>query len=194
MTGETPVLPAPVTEALRVRAHFACRRAARYYNPTNAAVGLRLGGGPAVRIGDVQNGGGTAVLAMADTRTTFSLAQWLIVALLGAIALLLAGGLATSPAPAQAQTGSAGAPSGVFAIAGQITHETYGLYLVDLRNDTICMYEYLGGERRLLRLMAARTFLFDRQLDAYNTEPPPADIQKLVQSARRQKDVPTTRP
>ena len=141
-----------------------------------------------------RDSGGTAVVAMADTRTTFSLAQWLIVALLGAIALLLAGGLASSPAPAYAQTGAGGAAGGVFAVAGQITRDTYGLYLVDLRNDTICLYEYLGGERRLLRLMAARTFTFDRQLDAYNTEPPPADIQKLVQNARRQKDVPTTRP
>jgi len=123
-----------------------------------------------------------------------SAAQWTIVAVLAAIAVFLAAELAFSPSPAGAQTGSAEPPQaagGVFAVAGQVTRDSYGLYLVDLRNDTICLYEYVGGDRRLW-LRAARTFKYDRQLDSYNTEPAPAKIADLVSQARRLKEVEKT--
>ena len=84
-----------------------------------------------------------------------------------------------------------GAGGGVFAIAGQITRDTYGLYLVDSRQGTVCVYQYLNAKRQL-RLLAARTFVYDRQLDSYNTEPKPADIAKMVAEARRLRT--TTRP
>ncbi len=73
-------------------------------------------------------------------------------------------------------------------MAGQITRDTYGLYLVDRRSGTICLYEYLAGQK-VLRLRAARTFTFDLQLDELNTAPSPADIARLVGRARRLKDV-----
>ena len=121
-------------------------------------------------------------------------AQWAIVAVLAAIAVFLAAELAFLPSPASAQTGSPSpsqAAGGVFAVAGQVTRDSYGLYLVDLRNDTICLYEYVGDDRRLW-LRAARTFKYDRQLDSYNTEPAPAKIADLVSQARRLKDVEKT--
>lgn len=114
-----------------------------------------------------------------------------------AATVLLAGGVGILASqlfrdtPAVAQTGSGGS-SGVFVIAGQVTRDTYGLYLVDPQNSTICLYQYLANERRL-RLVAARTYLFDRQLDSYNTDPEPAEIEKLVQEARRLRTT-TTRP
>ena len=120
--------------------------------------------------------------------TAGSAAQWAIAGLLAAIAVLLAAELVFSPSPAVAQTGSAGAVEGVFAIAGQITGDSYGLYLVDLRNGTICVYEYAGRPGRL-SLRAARTFIYDCQLDSYNTEPDPADIAEKVSRARRLRDV-----
>jgi len=123
-------------------------------------------------------------------RRSASAARWLIVVLLAFVAGALAGQLLVSASPARAQTGSAGRPDGVFAIAGQLTRETYGLYLVDVQNGTICLYEYLNRDR-CLRLMAARTFVYDRKLDSYNTKPLPADVAKMVAEARRLKDAPT---
>ncbi len=116
--------------------------------------------------------------------------QWLVVVLLALVAGALAGQLLSGAAPASGQTGSPARTQGVLAVAGQVTRDTYGLYLVDLRNSTICMYQYLHGER-CLRLMAARTFIYDRQLDSYNTKPSPTDIAKMVANARRLKDVKT---
>jgi len=114
--------------------------------------------------------------------------RWLIVSGLIGVAGVLAGALLAPQAGAQ--VGAAQAPAygaaggGVFAIAGQITRDTYGLYLVDARQGTICVYQYLSA-KRTLRLLAARTFVYDRQLDSYNTEPKPADIAKMVAEARR---------
>ncbi len=122
--------------------------------------------------------------------------QWLIVASLAVAAALLGANLLAPPRPAEAQTGSAsgsgggsaGAAGEIFAVAGQISRDTYGLYLLDNRNGTICLYEYVPTTRKL-RLVAARTFIYDRQLDSYNTEPTPRDVAKLVAEARRLKEV-----
>ena len=116
-------------------------------------------------------------------------ATWLVVILLAVIAtcLLIEVGFATSAA--RAQVTSAGA-KGVFAIAGQITRDSYGLYLVDLENATICVYQYLPGSRRL-RLMAARTYVFDCRLDDYNNaDPLPRDVKKIVEQQERLKTAP----
>jgi hypothetical protein len=131
-------------------------------------------------------------------------AGWLSVVLLSAIA----GGLAATllrQAPAAAQTGPAvpaavpaAAASGpaaqagnIVAVAGQLTPNNYGLYLIDLQTGTICVYQFVTTERneKQLRLAAARTFLFDRQLEEYNTEPSPATIADRVKAAKRLKDV-----
>lgn len=112
-----------------------------------------------------------------------SAAKWLIVVLLAVIAtcLMIEVGWTTSAARAQV-AGAGGAPT-VFAVAGKVTPETYGLYLVDLKYNTICVYQYLPASRRL-RLMAARTFVFDRQLEDYNTELSPREVKKLVEQQR----------
>lgn len=123
-------------------------------------------------------------------------ARWLVVIFLAVIAtcLLVELGFTSSAARGQiaggVQQSAAGRDGGkrLFAVAGQVTKDTYGLYLVDLENDTICMYQYLPGTRRL-RLMAARTFIYDCQLDEYNTEPLPREIKSLVEQHRRLKGV-----
>ena len=43
-----------------------------------------------------------------------------------------------------------------------------------------------------LRLLAARTYAFDRKLDQYNTEPDPLEIKKLRDDARRLDKTATT--
>ena len=86
--------------------------------------------------------------------------------------------------------GAAGAAGGgkVFGIAGQVSADSYGVYLVDLEKGTMCLYEYVARDRRLW-LRAARTFQADVQLDSYNTMPPPKEVSKMVAEARRLKDV-----
>ncbi len=124
--------------------------------------------------------------------------RWLAVIALAMAAGLLAGELfRAAPAGAQGQPGApvqaaSAAPEGVFAVAGEIARDAYGVYLVDLRRSTICLYQYYSGDRRL-RLVAARTYVFDAQLDSYNTEPTPEEVSKLVAGARRLKEV-TTKP
>lgn len=118
-------------------------------------------------------------------------ARWLMVILLAVIVVMLGCELFSSPAEADAKTGWAGDEEGkVFALAGQISKDTYGLYLVDMKNSTICVYRLANNGQ--LRLAAARTFIYDCQLDSYNTEPLPKDVAKLVARAKRLKDIRTT--
>ena len=77
---------------------------------------------------------------------------------------------------------------GVVAVAGQISRDIYGLHLIDLKNGTICVYGMTGSGQ--LKLLAARTYIYDCQLDSYNTTPLPKEIAKLVARARRLKTVP----
>ncbi len=115
---------------------------------------------------------------------------YVIVATLGAVVALLAWQLVSPAGLASAQSAaSASSANGpVTAIAGQLTKDNYGLYLIDAQSGTICVYQYFPSDRKL-RLMSARAFLFDRQLDEYNTEPPLSEINDLVRNARRVKDV-----
>jgi hypothetical protein len=115
------------------------------------------------------------------------------VALLAVIAavLIIVACQANSPAYAQ-PIGAGGEPQGVFAVAGQISRDAYGLYLVDPQQSTVVVYEYNPGTRRL-RLAASRTFLFDRQLESYNTDPLPSEVADMVRQARRIPDT-TTQP
>ena len=121
-------------------------------------------------------------------------AQWLIVVLLAVIAtcLLIEVGFSTSRAYAQVGSGVKG---NIFAVAGQLSRETYGVFLVDAENGTICIYEWVPDKiaGRKLRLMAARNFSFDMQLDDYNTEPLPREIRILVEQHPRLNDA-TTQP
>lgn len=115
-----------------------------------------------------------------------SSARWLVVGLLAVIAacLLVEVGLTASSADnAPLAAGSAGGDS-VLVVAGQVTRDSYGLYLVDQANRTICVYQWSPTSRKL-RLLAARTYLFDTKLDQYNTEPDPLEIKKLSDRARR---------
>jgi len=122
----------------------------------------------------------------------WALSRWLIVALLGVIAacLLIEVGAATSAARGEVTSGQGGK---LFAVAGQISPGTFGLYLVDLENSTISVYQYVSTDKRL-RLVAARNVLFDRQLDEYNTQPSPREIKTLIGQQKRLSEEPATAP
>jgi hypothetical protein len=87
---------------------------------------------------------------------------------------------------AQAQV-SSGQRRNVFAVAGAIARDGYGIYLVDVDSGTMSLYEWVPDRvtGRKLRLLAARNYSFDLQLDDYNTEPLPREIKALVEQHRR---------
>ena len=119
------------------------------------------------------------------------MAKGLVVALLAVIAAVLMVQAARSVSEAQAQTlGSGGQAGKTFAIAGQITSDSYGLYLVDLEKQTIAMYQWLPAVRKL-RFLAARNYAFDLQLEDYNTEQSPSEIRNLVLQQRRLRNAAT---
>jgi hypothetical protein len=129
--------------------------------------------------------------ALNPTRPTASAARWITVALLAVIAGCLLVQLGAGTAPAAAQI-SSGGKSNVFAVAGQITSDSYGLYLVDVEAQRVSVYQYLPNIRRL-QLRAVRNYSFDLRLDEYNTEPLPREIKKLVEQHQPLGE-PTTRP
>lgn len=116
---------------------------------------------------------------------------WVIAGLLGVIVVALLLELGIGASSVHAQVGAGGRDS-VFVVAGQVTPETYGLYLVDTTHKRICVYQWLQGTRKL-RLMAVRNYTFDLRLDEYNTEKLPRDIKKLVEQSRPLDGKPSSR-
>jgi hypothetical protein len=110
--------------------------------------------------------------------------QWVIVVLLSVIAtcLLIEVGVGASSATAQVTSVGGG---DTLVVGGQITKDSYGLYLVDTKRQALCVYQWLPGTRKL-RLMASRTFKFDVQLDEYNADKPtPSEVKSLVEQNKR---------
>ena len=70
--------------------------------------------------------------------------------------------------------------NGLFLMPGQLYQNTWGCYVMDVERQTLCAYEYMPGSKQL-RLVAARYFAHDRQLQNYNTSPAPDEIERLVQ-------------
>ena len=110
--------------------------------------------------------------------------QWAVVILLTVIATALVIAVVQAQATAQAQTYEQPVrPDGPMpvAVAGEIVRGGYGLYLVDPENQTILVYQYVTSSRGdALKLMAARTYRYDRLLKAYNTEP---DLKTVMEAA-----------
>jgi hypothetical protein len=83
----------------------------------------------------------------------------------------------TAMADPQAPAGSTGG-NGLFVMPGQLSSNTWGCYLMDTDHQTLCVYQYTPAEQTL-RLVAARSFRYDRMMGNYNTAPPPLDIRDL---------------
>ena len=111
-------------------------------------------------------------------------AQWAIVVLLSVIATCLIMEIGFGASAATAQVTSVGGGD-VLVVGGQITKDSYGLYLVDTKKQALAIYQWLPASRKL-RLMAARTFKFDVQLDEYNADKPtPSEVKLLVEQSKR---------
>ena len=105
--------------------------------------------------------------------------RWLFVAVLAVVAacLVVDVGFAVARGP-----GLSGGDN-VLAVAGPLTSDTNGLFLVDLDNETILVYQYSSGKNRL-RFSAARTFAYDRLLEDYSTSPSPEQIRRMVERSQ----------
>ena len=110
--------------------------------------------------------------------------QWVIVVILSVIATCLVLELGFGASSATGQVTSVGG-NDMLVVGGQITKDSYGLYLVDMKRQSLCVYQWLPGTRKL-RLMAARTFAYDVQLDQYNADKPtPREVKRLVEQNKR---------
>jgi hypothetical protein len=130
--------------------------------------------------------GEPASVSPANSQTT---ALWVIAVLLAVIATCLVLRLIDGPGllpQAQAQTARMGA-HGVFAFTGQLGPRTYGLFMVDVDAGNVWCYEY-AAEKGKLRLVAGRSFLYDRYLEEFNTDSPtPGEVAQLVDRMRAHK-------
>jgi len=96
---------------------------------------------------------------------------WVVAVLLAFVAGLLwsrsEGSLALAQAPPLAGA------RGVYAFAGQIDRNTYGLFMLDIEQGTLWCYEMVNEDGvRKLRLVAGRTWLYDRYLRDFNCAAP----------------------
>lgn len=91
--------------------------------------------------------------------------------------------------------------AGFFLMPAQFGTNQWGCYVMDVDAQTLVAYRYDSGGSSVgtLRLAAARSFRWDRQLTSFNVgAPTPAEVQKLValerdQALRPDSDA-TTRP
>lgn len=94
---------------------------------------------------------------------------------------------ATGPGTAWAQSPPLAGARGVYAFTGQIARDQYGLFMLDIDAGTIWCYAFdkVDGTQKL-RLIAARTWIYDRYLQDFNCAAPDfREIRALVTQQRQ---------
>ncbi|MCY2929047.1 MAG: hypothetical protein NTV86_06050 [Planctomycetota bacterium] len=116
---------------------------------------------------------------------TGAAARGFVLALLAVVAACLLIEAARGGSPAQAQPGAPEAPASLIAVTGLVGQDAHGLFLIDPRTRTMCVYRYLGNTNKL-QLLAARNVSYDLQLDDYNNAAKsPRDIREIVEKQKR---------
>ena len=114
---------------------------------------------------------------------------WLICVSLMVIATCLVLRLDSAGRPvALAQPMSRAGARGVFAFTGQLSKNTFGVFMVDVDTSTLWCYEVLPS-KPLLKLVAARSWKYDRYLEEYNIDPDtaPPIIEEIVEQQRQRR-------
>ncbi len=111
--------------------------------------------------------------------------RWVLPAyiVLSLLVLFFAAGKLGSPVSAKAELQTEGS-SEISAVPIQIERDKYGLAMVDTVNQTLWIYEInsTGPAHNRLRLIAARSWRYDRLLKQYNTaEPKPEQVRMLLE-------------
>lgn len=119
--------------------------------------------------------------------------HWLIAVLLAVIAtgLWMRPGTPSLPA-AWAQNQPLVGARGIFAFTGPLDRDRYGLFMLDVDEGTIWCYAFdtVAGTYKL-RLIAARSWIYDRYLQDFNcAEPDFRAVQALVNQQRAQSAAP----
>jgi hypothetical protein len=130
-----------------------------------------------------------------DNRVRLSgpIGPWIAVTFLALVAGLLLVELGRSGALAQPMGsefdagGQRRESSSLMAVAGRVSGQVYGIYLVDTETRTMALYQWEPNKRRL-RWMASRNFSYDLQIEDYNTEMKPSEVKKLAEQADRLTD------
>ena len=123
-----------------------------------------------------------------------SLGKYILAAILGALIAYVAARVSifTPAATLALPETSAVSSEGVLAIQAHLSSDVYGLYLIDLKNQTILLYGYGGPWSRGLRLLSARSFQYDRKLLDFNTgKPSPREVQQLIEAGSTTLDLPS---
>jgi hypothetical protein len=118
-----------------------------------------------------------------------STTHWLLI-LVTAVLVTLGASQWLLPRSASAQSQTLAGGRGVYAFTGQIDRDTYGLFMLDVDTETIWCYEMAEGRRgtRELKLIAGRSYEFDRYLKNYNTAAPSfRDVRDLLELERKTK-------
>lgn len=118
-------------------------------------------------------------------------AQWVVAVLLAFIAgVLWSRGPGVLLPAAWAQSPPLVGARGVYAFTGQLDRNRFGLFMLDIEQGTMWCYEIdnVGGVRKL-RLIAARSWVYDRYLRDFNcADPTYKQVQELV---AQQREMPT---
>lgn len=116
--------------------------------------------------------------------------RWLLLAciIVGLACIFLVGSKFGYPINAQAQL-QADIESKILVIPVQIERDSYGLAMVDTSSQTLWIYELNshGPAHNRLKLLAARSWRYDRLLQQYNTtEPTPEQVKILLENLGQQ--------
>lgn len=134
----------------------------------------------------MNDGTGRPIPVLSPPQTVY----WVIAVLLAVIATGLwmrPGGPLMPAALAQNPPALAGA-RGIFAFTGPLERDQYGLFMLDVDQGTIWCYAFdnVAGTSKL-RLVAARTWVYDRYLQDFNCAAPDfRAVQRLVSQQRAQ--------
>lgn len=74
--------------------------------------------------------------------------------------------------------------AGVFVMPAQFSTNTWGCYLLDVDAQTLCAFQYYPGDKQL-RLVASRSYRYDRRLGNFNTFPSPLEVKDLVEKEQQ---------
>jgi len=109
--------------------------------------------------------------------------KWLLPAVIaGAVlCLIFMAGRFGPQAKAHAEL-QASTDSGISVIPVQLSRDSYGLAMVDMTSQTLWLYEIdnRSPAHNRLRLLAARSWKYDRLLENYNTADPKPDQVKMM--------------
>ena len=115
-------------------------------------------------------------------------ALWANAAMLALLALALfnrSGGDINLAQKAYGQAPGIAGGAGVYIMPGQLAERTWGCFLLDVDSQTLTAYEYKPGPPSRLVLAAGRTYKQDRKLTNFNTTPPPAEIQQIIEREQK---------